>query len=221
MIIFNLDAILIALLSALLSLPFLGIYYFGGMNDDILIICISWMILVASFIGKASGTVGRLFFIPMWLLSIPLPFIVTYGRYGWTGIGVTFGIFIGFVGLLLGFMYYVEKKRLNNLRSEKIEFPDRETDPEAYWEVVKEKFFSPTFIKMTPEIGRFNIRVAEALQRDNVELTTLEAYKQEMAKAGSKRKKIDSKAEDNLMEEIDQKIIAVQEAKELLEKVSG
>lgn len=221
MIIFNLDAILITLLSALLSLPFLGIYYFGGMSDDILIICISWMILVASFIGKASGTVGRLFFIPMWLLSIPLPFIVTYGRYGWTGIGVTFGIFVGFVGLLLAFMYYGEKKRLSKLRSEKIEFPDREIDPEAYWEAVREKFFSPTFIKMTPEIGRFNIRVAEALQRDNVELSTLEAYKQEMGKAGSKRKKIDSKVEDNLMEEIDQKIIAVQEAKELLEKVSG
>ncbi|WP_420574654.1 hypothetical protein [Kordia sp.] len=221
MIIFNLAAIGVLFIAALLSIPFFIIYAFGGMSEDILIICVSWMILVASFIGKATGTVGRLFFIPMWLLSIPLPFVMTYARYEWTGIGVTFGIFVGFVGLLLGFMYYGEKKRLGKLRSEKIEFPDRDTDPEVYWEAVKEKFFSPTFIKMTPEIGRFNIRVAEALQRENVELTTLEAYKQEMGKAGSKRKKIDDTAEKNLMEEIDQKIIALQEAKELLEKVSG
>jgi hypothetical protein len=220
MIIFNVDAILVTLLAGLLSLPFFAIYYFGGMNEDILIICISWMILVASFIGKTAGTVGRIFFIPMWLLSIPLPFIITYGRYEWTGIGVTFAIFIGLISLMVLLMYYFENKRLTKLRSEKIEFPDREADPEAYWDAVKEKFFSPTFIKMTPEIARFNIRVADALQKDNVELTTLEAYKQEMGKAGSKRKKVDPTGEKNLMAEIDQKILAIQEAKELLEKVS-
>jgi hypothetical protein len=221
MIIFNLAAILVVLLAALFSIPFIIIYALGGMSEKMLVICISWMILVASVVGKASGTNGRIFFIPMWLLSIPIPFIFTYATYRWTGIGVTFGIFIGFIVLIVLFMYYSEKKRLGKLRSEKITFPDREEDAEIYWEAVKDKFFTPTFLKMSPEIARFNIRVAEALQKQEVELINLEAFKTEMGKAGSKRKKIDPEAEKNLMAEIDEKIIALQEAKELLEKVSG
>ena len=221
MIIFNIEAILVTLLAALFSLPFFGIYYFGGMGEDMLVICASWMVLVASFFGKGIGMVGRLFFIPMWLLSIPLPFIMTYGVYQWTGIGVTFGIFIGFVLLIIGFAYMSEKKRLKNLRSEKIEFPDREEDAEIYWDAVKDKFFLPSYLKMTPEIARFNIRVAEALEKQEVELTTIEAFKIEMSKAGSKRKKIDPRAQKNLMDEIEEKLITLQEAKELLEKVAG
>lgn len=221
MIIFNLAAILVVLLAALFSIPFIIIYAFGGMSEKILVICISWMILVASFVGKASNTDGRIFFIPMWLLSIPIPFIFTYATYKWTGIGVTFGIFIGFVGLVVGFLYMSEKKRLGKLRSEKIEFPDQEEDPEVYWEAVKDKFFTPTFLKMSPEIARFNVKVAEALERQEVELTTLEAFKTEMRKAGSQQQKIDGTAAKLLMEEIDLKIIAIQEAKELPEKVSG
>lgn len=217
MIIFNASAIGVTLLAALLSLPFYGVYYFGGMGEDMLAICASWMVMVASFIVRD----GRLFFIPMWLLSIPLPFVVTYMAYEWTGIGVTFGIFIGFILLIVGFSYMSEKKRLAGLRSEKIEFPDREEDAEVYWEAVKDKFFIPSYSKLTAEVGRFNIRVAEALEKQEVELTTLEAFKTEMGKAGSKRKKIDPQAEKNLMEEIDQKILELQEAKELLEKVSG
>jgi len=185
MIIFNVEAILVTLLAALFSLPFFGIYYFGGMEEDMLVICASWMVLVASFVSKGIGMVGRLFFIPMWLLSIPLPFIMTYQVYQWTGIGVTFGIFIGFVLLLIGFVYMSEKKRLKNLRSEKIEFPDREEDAEVYWDAVKDKFFLPSYIKMTPEIARFNIRVAETLQKQEVELTTIETFKTEMGKAKS------------------------------------
>ncbi|WP_046758324.1 hypothetical protein [Kordia jejudonensis] len=217
MIIFNAGAIMATLLAALLSLPFYGIYYFGGMNEEMLIICASWMVMVASFIVRE----GRLFFIPMWLLSIPLPFVITYMAYQWTGIGVTFGIFIGFILLIVGFSYMSEKKRLKNLRSEKIEFPDREEDAEVYWQGVKDKFFLPSYLKITPEIARFNIRVAEALEKQEIELTTLEAFKTEMSKAGSKRKKIDPTAQKNLTEEIDQKITELQEAKELLEKVSG
>ncbi|WP_430412072.1 hypothetical protein [Kordia sp.] len=221
MIIFNLDAILVTLLAALFSAPFFGVYYFGGMGEEILVICVSWMILVASFVGKGIGVVGRLFFIPMWLLSIPLPFVITYMSYKWTGIGVTFGIFIGFILLIIGLSYISEKKRLKNLRSEKIEFPDREEDAVVYWQAIKDKFFLPSYLKMTPEIARFNNRVVEALQKQEVELTTIEAFKTEMGKAGSKRKKIDPQAEKNLMAEIDQKIIDLQEAKELLEKVAG
>lgn len=217
MIIFNAGAIIVLLLAALLSLPFYGIYYFGGMGEDMLAIFVSWMVMVASFIVRE----GRLFFIPMWILSIPLPFVVTYMAYGWTGIGVTFGLFIGFVALIIGFAYMSEKKRLKNLRSEKIEFPDREEDAEAYWIAVKDKFFFPSYVKMTPEIARFNIRVAEALEKQETELTTLEAFKTEMGKAGSKRKKIDPTAQKNLTEELDQKLLELQEAKELLEKVSG
>ncbi|WP_298422547.1 hypothetical protein [uncultured Kordia sp.] len=217
MIIFNAGAIIVTLLAALLSLPFYGIYYFGGMGEEMLTICASWMVMVASFIVKE----GRLFFIPMWLLSIPLPFVVTYMAYEWTGIGVTFGLFIGFILLIIGFAYMSEKKRVKNLRSEKIEFPDREEDAEAYWQGVKDKFFIPSYIKMTPEIARFNIRVAETLEKQEIDLVNIEAFKTEMSKAGSKRKKIDPQAQKNLMEEIDQKIIALQEAKELLEKVSG
>ncbi|AXG67836.1 hypothetical protein KORDIASMS9_00018 [Kordia sp. SMS9] len=218
MIIFNLAAILVVLLAAVLSIPFIIIYALGGMNEKILVICMSWMILVASFIGKSGDFNGRLFFIPMWILSIPVPFIFTYATYQWAGIGVTFGIFLAFIGLVIGFLYLGENKRMNKLRFEKIEFPNQEEDPLAYWEAVKDKFFSPTFLKMTPEIGRFNSRVAEALQRDHPELAHLEAYKQEMGKAGSKRKKINPEAAENLMAEIDEKINMLKEAAELLEK---
>jgi hypothetical protein len=211
MIIFNLGAILVVLIAALLCIPFFIIYLFEGMDEEILIVCMSWMILVASFIGKATKINGRIFFIPMWILSIPVPFIFTYAIYSWTGIGVTFLIFIGFIGVLMGLVYLAEKKRLDKLRSEKIEFPDKEADTVAYWLAVKEKFFTPSFLKMTPEIGRFNNRIADILERDNAELTTLAFYNQEMSKAGSKRKKIDGNATKNLMEEIDQKIVAFKE----------
>ncbi len=221
MIIFNGDAILVTLLAALFSLPFFIVYYFGGMGEEMLAICVSWMILVASFVTKASGNIGRLFFLPMWLLSIPLPFIVTYMSYGWTGIGVTFAIFIGFISLMVLLLYYFENKRSKKLRLEKIEFPDHATDPETYWSAAKEKFFSPSFIKMTPEIARFNIRVAEALERSNVALTTLEIYKQEMSKVGSKRttNKVDPTAEKNLMAEIDTLLETIQQRNKFKQEI--
>jgi hypothetical protein len=221
MIIFNLAAILIVLLAALFSIPFIIIYAFGGMSEKMLVICISWMILVASFVGKYSGTDGRIFFIPMWLLSIPIPFIFTYATYKWTGIGVTFAIFIGFMSLMVLLLYYAENKRFKKLHSEKIEFPDHAADPEAYWSAVKDKFFSPSFIKMSPEIARFNIRVAEALERSNVALTTLEIYKQEMSKVGSKRttNKVNPTAEKNLMAEIDAHLETIQQRNKFKQEI--
>lgn len=220
MIIFNIDAILVTLIAGLLSLPFFAIYYFGWIGEEMLTIFISWMIFLASVIGKVSGIVGRLFFLPMWLLSIPLPFIVTYGIYKWTGIGVTFGVFIAVVGLIFGLIYNSEKRRAGKLRSEKIELPDIETDPEAYWEAVKEAFFFPTFLKMSPNIARFNVRVAEHLERSGIELEHLESFKREMGKANSKRQKIDPNAQKMLLEEIDLKLEQTKEAKALIEKVS-
>ncbi|PTX61021.1 hypothetical protein C8N46_105177 [Kordia periserrulae] len=216
MIIFNVAAIIVLLIAALLCIPFFIIYAFGGMNESILVIFMSWMILVASFIGKNNDINGRLFFIPMWILSIPLPFVFTYIKYEWLGIGVTFGIFFGFILFVVLLAYFQESKRLRKLRSEKILFPEIEVDSLAYWKAVKDKFFIPSFIKMTPEIGRFNIRVAKALEKDDATLTTLESFVQEMNKVGSRHQKINPAVAKELMAEIDLKISALKQQLEIV-----
>ncbi|WP_298514243.1 hypothetical protein [uncultured Kordia sp.] len=215
MIVFNLAAILVVLIAALLCIPIIIIYALGGMNEKMLVICASWMILVASFIGKAKKIDGRLFFIPMWILSIPIPFIFTYATYKWSGIGVTFGIFAFFVGLMMFYTYKREKKRLNNLGSERIDFSEHAMNPIAYWEAVKEKFFSPTFIKMTPEISRFNLKIVKVLENENIQLRHLEAYKNEMKKIGAHHENLDSEVTKKLMDEIDLKIIDLKEKAKL------
>lgn len=220
MIIFNGEAIAVTLLAALFTLPFFGFYYYGNMSEDMFVVCASWMVLVASFICKGSGVIGRLFFLPMWLLSIPAPFVVTYISYGWSGIGTTFGIFIGFIAVLLGFAYMGENKRFKNIQTETITFPDKVADPEAYWLAVKDKFFSPSFLKMTPEIARFNISIAEVLQTTNAQLTTLDTYVQEMKKISATHTKIDATVKNNLMTEIDARIQIIQDRKKFNQKIA-
>lgn len=206
MIIFNGQAIVITLLAALLTLPFYGMFHYGWIEESMLFIFASWMVFLASLFGKFAGVIGRLFFIPMWLLSIPLPFIVTYMSYQWTGIGVTFGVFVGIIVLIILWMYIAEHKRLRNLQTEKIEFPNMEEDPLAFWEAAKDKFFLPSFVKMTPDIAKFNIRVCEALERTEVSLESLEAFKSEMRKVQSSGHKLNSDIEKALMTELEHHI---------------
>ncbi|QHI36472.1 hypothetical protein IMCC3317_18350 [Kordia antarctica] len=220
MIIFNGEAIVVTLLAALFTLPFFGFYQYDYMSEDMFAVCMSWMVLLTSLICRGLGVVGRLFFLPMWLLSIPAPFVVTYISYGWTGIGATFGIFIGLVAFLIGLSYRSEKRRLRNLQTETITFPYKEADAEAYWLAVKSKFFSPTFTKMTPEIARFNVNVAENLQATKAELNTLDAYIQSMRNAGTTHSKIDPTVEKNLMKEIDQHIELIQQRKKFNQKIA-
>ena len=202
MVIFNIQAIFVALFALLFSVPFFIINYLGWIGDELTMVFVSWMILIASVVGKSMDIVGRLFFIPMWILSIPLPFIITYSLYEWTGIIVTFSILIGPFILILLALITSERKKANNIRMVKPDLPDYNEDPVAYWTAVKKQLFLPTFIKMNPEIAAYNIRVLDEVSKQEIKPSTLEFLKAEMNNVRSHSKKVDKNVVDVFLEEI-------------------
>lgn len=180
MIIFNIYAILIALMVVIFSIPVFLLNYFNVIGDDLSVVLISWIILGCSVIGKQSGVNGRLFFIPMWLLSIPIPFIATFGSYGWTGILITIGVFAVLIGTVLFLSYKSEKRREQEIDYAEIIFPTKEDKPIDYWNKIKDLFFFPSFVKLSPAICQYNLRVIEKIEAENLELKSLADLKNEL-----------------------------------------
>ncbi len=207
MVIFNIQAIGVALLAILFSIPFLIARYFNWIGDEMISIFVCWMILAASIVGKFNDMVGRLFFLPMWIISIPLPFLMTYVHYQWTGIATTFGVFLSPVILALLYVVYSDKKRVSNLRTETINLPNYEESETAYWTAVKDAIFTPTFMKMNGEIAQYNLRLANEVAKVDAEIPSLYAFKQEMTSVSMHSKKVDSDIVSAFKEEINMLIV--------------
>lgn len=180
MIVFNMYAILVALFIALASLPVILLHYFNVIGEEISIVLATWIALGVTLICKKSNIDGRLFWIPMWILAIPLVPFATYSFYGWIGIIATVGIFVGIVALIFILSYVLEKKRIKNITNEDADFVFDETDLPTSWKTLQDKFFFPTFSNMSPDVCAYNLRVAEKVERLNLELATLSEFKEEM-----------------------------------------
>ena len=179
MIIFNLYAIVVALFVVLFSIPVFILYHFNIIGEDIAGILISWILLAVSFAAKQSDVNAKLFFIPMWILSIPIPFLVTYKSYGGIGILTTFGIFAAFIGIVFLLLYNSERKQANRMNYAEIMLPSKE-NPIEFWTKLKDLFFFPSFLKLTHEICEYNLRIAEKLESEKIEMQTLAEFKKEM-----------------------------------------
>lgn len=210
MIIFNIYAIVVALLTALFASPVLLLYYFNVIDKDITNILVGWILLAVSIGAKQSNVNARLFFIPMWILSIPVPFMLTYVAYGWIGILVTLGIFVSIIGIVYLLLYNAERKKVQQIEYATIDIPNKADDNVEYWNKVKEAFFIPTFVKFTPSICHYNLNVIEKLSSQNTELQTLDEFKKEMIAGKNSNDttvKINSTTVNNLLAEIDNIII--------------
>jgi len=213
MIIFNIYAILIALMVVIFSIPVFLLNYFNVIGDDLSVVLISWIILGCSVIGKQSGINGRLFFIPMWIISIPIPFIATFGSYGWTGILITIGVFAVLIGSILFLSYKSEKRKEQEIDYAEIIFPTKEDKPIDYWNKIKDLFFFPSFVKLSPAICQYNLRVIEKIEAENLELKSLADLKNELLNGKNSFEadvKINSNVKNNFFTEIDEIITHLQ-----------
>lgn len=195
------------------SIPVFLLNYFNVISDDLSIVLISWITLGCSIIGKQSGINGRLFFIPMWILSIPIPFIATFGTYGWTGILITIGIFALLIGTVLFFSYKSEKKREQEIDYAEIIFPTKEDKPIDYWNKIKNLFFFPSFVKLSPAICQYNLRVIDKIETENLELKSLADLKNELLNGKNSFEtevKINPDIKNNFFTEIDEIIAHLQ-----------
>jgi len=191
MIIFNIHAILVALLALLFSIPFFIAAYFNWIGQHMTMIFVSWMLLLAALVGKFKlDIVGRLFFLPMWIICIPIPFIFTSAFYGWTGIILTLSIILSPLALIIGLLYKNEKERADNIRNENVNLPSLENDRVEFWTAVEKTLFVPTFIKMRSEIAGFNIRVVDEVIKQGFDSSSLQTYKGEMLKVQNNSSKI-------------------------------
>ena len=221
MVIFNIHAIIIAIVALLFSLPFIIAYNLGWINDHILVISMSWMVLVASLAGKSQDIVGRLFFIPMWILSIPLPLLITFFAYGWTGILVTFSILISPFILILFIVIYQERKKADNIHTTKPDLPNYNNDPLAFWEAFKKNLYFPSYVKMRPTIAAYNLRVVEEVEKQGVNISYAEEFKNEANKyrLNPNVKKMNKDVVKLFLADIDFKISQCKEQQETTKKI--
>lgn len=180
MIVFNMYAILVALFIALATLPVVLLYYFNVIGEEISLVISSWIALGVCLICRKNEIDGRLFWIPMWILAIPLVPFVTFAFYGWTGIITTVSIFVALFALIIFLAYYSEKRRANNITSENTDVAFDERNLLTSWKELQDKFFFPTFLRMTPEICAYNLKVAERIEPHNLGLASLPEFKDEM-----------------------------------------
>jgi len=209
MIIFNLYAVVVALFVVLFSIPVFILYHFNIIGEDIAGILVSWILLVVSFAAKQSDVNAKLFFIPMWILSIPIPFFMTYISYGWIGILTTFGIFIAFVGIVFLLLYNSERKQANKINYAEIILPSKE-NPVEFWTKLKDLFFFPSFLKLTPAVCDYNLKVVEKVESEKIEMQTLADFKKEMITGKNSFDStvvINAEIKNNFMTEIDDIII--------------
>lgn len=214
MIIFNFYAILIVLMTIVFSIPVYILNYFNVISEDLTVVLVCWILLISSFIGKRTGINGRLFFIPMWILSIPFALIVTFSVYGWIGILVTVGIFALPIAVGLFLSYNSEQKRAQEIDYAEIILPTKNDKPIDYWKKIKELFFFPSFAKFSPSVCNYNYKILEKMEAENIELKSLSDLKKELQTGKNSfdtEVKINSDLKNNFLNEIDDIIAHLQE----------
>lgn len=219
MIIFNLYAILVAFFIALGALPILALQYFNLIDEHLSMVLVAWEALVVSALSQMAGVKGRLFFLPMWVLALPLAFLVTYAFYDWTGIVAVVGPVVALVGFVLFMLYRSERKRADGILYESYDLPYDEADPLAFWKSLKEKLFFPTFLGLNEQICDFNARLAQQAELHPSSMASLSAFRTEMEEHARlfDKKRLNKTLIEEFTNELDAKIEAMEKHQGLQE----
>ena len=214
MIVFNLPAIIVAVIIAIIYGIFSFILPDSWLSDDSGFVVFFSIATVVSALLEVVGVKGRLFWLPMWLFGLVGLGIFTYSGYGGMGLAVIGGVAVAMIG---GFGYLMVATE----RSEKREAPDKlreakqalaEADGKKFWNAIKASLLQPFFTKFTREDCKHNIQVVELLQealasKPNV-VEQLESLKKEYENGmrADGKIKINSEILDPISEMIDKMV---------------
>ena len=173
MIIFNLPAILVAVICVIVALPIVGIMsLIPGIseNETLQGVILYGLVTLVSGICEAVGLKGRLFFIPMWFLGFVLTFATVCNKYGWTGFGVMVLLGIGMMGLIYCLASHLEKKEWAAAPGELAECQRiGDLSRKDFWEHFQKALHIPTMKSYTPEICYHNYYCLELLKNGGVD----------------------------------------------------
>lgn len=172
MIIFNLYAILVAIICFIVYLPIFMVvrFLFPDVSEEMIGLIFMGTATIVSGICEACGAPGRLFFLPMWLIGGFLTFFMAIAAFGWSGVGILFVVGIGMMGML-----YVVARKME--QGEWASAPvallncQQVGDPSSkeFWEHFKKAFFAPDVLSLTPEMAKHNVRCLDLLRATAIE----------------------------------------------------
>ena len=209
MIIFNLYAILVAIVILIFWLPihFVASVIFPGYESNEQLGLIVFMVIATVVSGgtESAGVPGRLFFLPMWLVGILGTLFLVTQEFGWIGIGVTVASAIGLIGLLVYLLYASENKTWQQAPIELVECQRiQDSSTKDFWEHFQKALFLPVMKDYTPSICQHNLQCVELLRNLGVDWPIIDGIKQrfELNLNNHGDIKIDEKLTDELKEMI-------------------
>jgi len=152
MFIFNLWALLVALVIILVSLGFYSVapQFMEGVTGNFIVGVLTFLI---GGVTEFVGIKGRIFFFPIWLLGLAIMGFQLYEWFGGWGIAGGCGLFVIAVVALLKLAKWTEARKWERLQGngffEEAKFA---ATPEAYWKAVKKYFFLPASIDYSTAI---------------------------------------------------------------------
>lgn len=178
MVIFNLHAIVVAVICLIVVSPILSIISFspgGSGNETLLVVFAYGLATLVAGVCEKLGLKGRLFFVPMWLLGSVLTFATACNQYGWTGLGVMAALAVCLFGMLIYVGYCWEKKQWAQAKNElakcrRIQDPSKK----EFWEHFQKAYFVPAFKNCSPSICYHNRKSLELLKHVGVDWSVLD-----------------------------------------------
>lgn len=176
MIIFNLYAIVVGLIIAIILGPIYWLMPDDFANGPSGLIILGTLGTFIAGICEAAGLKGRLFFLPMWLIGVVGTIGFTYLSYGWKGIGVLAAVLIALVGIIFLIVYLMEKSDWNNAFKEFQELKKmKNIEEKGFWEQVEKAKFIPSMMNYTHLICEHNFEVLAYLKFVGIEWEEIEA----------------------------------------------
>ena len=212
--VFNLDAIVVALIAVVLLIPIALLRWLNVIDEESAILSGSWALFAASLIATGKNLRGRLFFFfPTWMATLSCALYASYNLFekvvSFTKIAFVFFLLLLFI--LLFFLFFQEKKQIKDLPYKILQLPDKNNGMLSYLKGIKELFFFPLFGKWTEDMCEYNIRVLQFLKENDIEMKFSEEFHANLIDtknniSGGGNQKPDNKIRESFMSEIDHQI---------------
>ena len=176
MIIFNLNAIAVGIIIAVICGPIYWLMPDHFANSPLGMIILASIATVLAGLSELGGLKGRLFFLPMWLLGILGTIAFTYFEFGWTGIGILGGGLVLVFALLFLLVYLSEKSDWNNAYQHFTALKKmKDLNTKAFWEQVEKAKFFPSMMSNTHRMCQHNLEVLLYMKAAGVDWEEIEA----------------------------------------------